>query len=194
MNLFRIVIPLLLAALSMAAPRQAPDFALPTPDGRTIRLSEQRNKIVVLEFLQTACPHCQETGRTLQKLYEAKAARGLQVIGISHDAKGMPAIRGYIEQFKLTYPVVLGDLDVAVNYIGLTPAKPSFSVPVFFFIDRQGRVVEERLWDNRNDREWFAKLPGSLEATVQRLLGPAAKTRPASRRSARPRSRVPTPK
>ncbi len=32
--------------------RNAPDFALPTPDGKQISLSAQRGKFVVVEFLQ----------------------------------------------------------------------------------------------------------------------------------------------
>jgi len=163
------------AAVALASPREAPDFALPTPDGRVIRLAGQRNKVVVLEFLQTGCPRCQECGEMLQKIYDAKAARGLEVIGISHDQEGFPAIREYQFQHRLTYPVVLGDLMVAVQYVGATPDKPSFEVPVFIFIDRQGRIVEERRPENPGDREWFAQLPASLEALIESLLGPEVK-------------------
>ena len=170
-----------------AAPHKAFEFALPTPDGRTVRLSEQRNKVVVLEFLQTGCPRCQETGKMLQKIYEQKAARGLEVIGISHDRGGMPAIGKYIDEHKFTYPVVLGDLDVAVNYIGSSPAKPSFEVPVFIFIDRDGNVAEKRTLENLDDRDFYLQLPGSLEAVIERLLGPEKK--PARRRA----SSVPPP-
>ena len=42
-----------LAGAAAQTPPPAPDFALPAPDGRTIRLSPLRNKAVVLEFLLT---------------------------------------------------------------------------------------------------------------------------------------------
>ena len=188
---------LLLAGSALTAAREAPgspagpalgragvaaaDFALPTPDGRIIRLSDQRHKVVVLEFLQTTCPSCQKSGETLQKLYDAKAGRGLEVIGISHDRQGMPAIRDYQFQHRLTYPVVLGDLEVAIRYLGITPDRPSFQVPVFIFIGRNGQVVEERSLENPSDREWFEQMPGSLEAAVDRLLGPPARKSPVPR-------------
>lgn len=150
--------------------RNAPDFSLPHPDGRQIKLSEQRGKLVVLEFLQTGCPFCQRAGRVLQKLYAENEKRNLMVIGISHDARGMQAIREYISQHGLTYPIVLGDMTVAVNYLGVTPHKPRFHVPVFFFIGPDGRLLEERNPDRIADRDWFAKMEQNLEATVRRLL------------------------
>ena len=149
--------------------REAPDFSLPDSNGKQIRLSDHRGKVVVLEFLQTACPSCQRAGRTLQKLY-SENQKDLLIIGISHDARGMTAIRGYIRQHGLTYPVVLGDLTVAVNYLGITPRRPRFHVPVFFFVGPDGKLLEERMSGRAADRDWFAEMERNLEATVRRLL------------------------
>ena len=149
--------------------RKAPDFSLPDPNGKKIRLSEQRGKLVVLEFLQTGCPACQRAGRTLQKLF-SENQKDLLIIGISHDARGMTAIREYIQQHGLTYPVVLGDLTVAVNYLGITPRRPSFDVPVFFFVGPDGQLLGERKSGRAADRDWFAEMDQNLEATVRRLL------------------------
>lgn len=153
--------------------RKAPDFSLPDSNGKQIRLADHRGKLVVLEFLQTGCPSCQSAGRVLQKLYRENQKRNLpklMVIGISHDRRGMPAIRQYIQQHGLSYPVVLGDLMVAVNYLGITPRKPQFHVPVFFFVGPDGQLLEERNSNRIADRDWFANMERNLEATVRRLL------------------------
>ena len=153
--------------------RKAPDFSLPDSNGKQIRLADHRGKLVVLEFLQTGCPSCQSAGRVLQKLYSENQKRNLpmlMVIGISHDRRGMPAIRQYIQQHGLSYPVVLGDLMVAVNYLGITPRKPQFHVPVFFFVGPDGQLLEERNSNRIADRDWFANMERNLEATVRRLL------------------------
>ncbi len=153
--------------------RKAPDFSLPDSNGKQIRLADHRGKLVVLEFLQTGCPSCQSAGRVLQKLYREDQKRNLpklMVIGISHDRRGMPAIRQYIQQHGLSYPVVLGDLMVAVNYLGITPRKPQFHVPVFFFVGPDGQLLEERNSNRIADRDWFANMERNLEATVRRLL------------------------
>ncbi len=167
MFLAGILVVCLAAAAGWA--RKAPDFSLPDPNGKKIRLSEQRGKLVVLEFLQTGCPACQRAGRTLQKLF-SENQKDLLIIGISHDARGMTAIREYIQQHGLTYPVVLGDLTVAVNYLGITPRRPSFDVPVFFFVGPDGQLLGERKSGRAADRDWFAEMDQNLEATVRRLL------------------------
>ena len=150
--------------------REAPDFSLPAPSGKQIRLSDHRGNLVVLEFLQTGCPACQRAGRTLQKLFSENHKRDLMVIGISHDRRGMQAIRKYVQQHDLTYPVVLGDLTVAVSYLGITPRRPQFHVPVFFFVGPDGQLLEERKSGRTADRDWFANMEQNLEATVRRLL------------------------
>lgn len=107
----------------------------------------------------------------LQKIYEANAGRGLEIVGITHERGGMDAIRDYIGREKITFPVTVGDMPVAVSYLALSREKPSYHVPAFVFIDRQGRIAEERFLENAGDREWFTKLEESLEATVEKLLG-----------------------
>ena len=166
--------------------RKAPDFSLPDPSGKQIRLSDQRGNLVVLEFLQTGCPTCQRAGRTLQKLFSENQKRNLMIIGISHDAGGMQAIRKYVQQHGLTYPVVLGDLTVAVNYLGITPRRPQFHVPVFFFVGPDGQLLEERNSERTSDRNWFAEMEQNLEATVRRLL---AAQQTAARHARRARER-----
>ncbi len=111
----------------------------------------------------------------LQKIYETNARRGLEIVGITHERGGMEAIRDYIAREKITFPVTVGDMPVAVSYLAISKEKPNYHVPAFVFIDRQGRIVEERFLENAGDREWFTKLEDSLEATVEKLLGPRSK-------------------
>ncbi len=166
---------LLLAAGNGAWARSAPDFTLLDQDGNSLTLSSFRGKLVVLEFLQPACPHCQKAGKLLQKLYEEFAGRDFMVIGISHDPRGLPAIREYRKEHGLTYPIVFGDMVVAMNYLGINPLRPNFHVPVFFFISPTGEILEERNPEHLLDKDWFANTEQNLEATVRRLMPPPAK-------------------
>lgn len=153
--------------------RNAPDFSLPGVNGKTITLSSYRGKYVVVDFIQTACPHCQVAAKVLEKFYKEHPNR-LAVISISHDAGGMDAIRQYTKEHGLTYPVVLGDRKVAQDYLGVSPQRPSFQVPVFFFIGPSGQILEERSAERISDQAWYADPEKSLEASIKKML-PAGK-------------------
>jgi peroxiredoxin len=120
----------------------APYFILPTSDGNTLRSTSLKGKVVVLEFFQTWCPDCQKSGVELEKLYQKYKERGLTVVGISHDREKSAVVAPYVKKYNLTYPVLLGDLSVAVNYIpGMTPQTPKFNIPYIVLIDRDGNIA-----------------------------------------------------
>jgi peroxiredoxin len=146
--------------------RPAPYFILPTWDGKIVKSSNLKGQVIVLEFFQTWCPDCQKASPQLEKLYERYKDQGLSVVGISHDKEGAKAIEPFIKKFGITYPVAIGDLSIAVNYIGITPEKPTFRIPYIFLIDRKGNIVgayEEGTHKEAMD----AKL---LEEQIKKLL------------------------
>lgn len=62
------------AALAFAAPetgKPAPDFTLPSADGKPVQLSSLKGKWVVLEWFNTGCPF-------VRKHYDSKNMQGLQ--------------------------------------------------------------------------------------------------------------------
>lgn len=50
-------------------PRQAHDFALSSLEGKTVRLSELRGKVVFLNFWATWCPACREEMPSMEWLH-----------------------------------------------------------------------------------------------------------------------------
>src|SRR5438552_9990158 len=59
------------------APRPAPGFSLPDVKAQQHDLADFRGKVVVLEFMQTTCPHCAAFASLLsqvEKKYGAKVA------------------------------------------------------------------------------------------------------------------------
>lgn len=120
----------------------APYFILPTWDGNTLRSTGLKGKVVVLEFFQTWCPDCQKSGIELEKLYQKYKDRGVVVVGISHDKEKSAVVAPYVKKYNLTYPILLGDMSVALSYIsGITPQAPKFNIPYIVLIDRQGNIT-----------------------------------------------------
>jgi protein SCO1/2 len=87
-------------------PARTPDFALRDQHGRTIRLSAQRGKVVVLTFLYTHCPDlCPLTAVHIDEAVSRLGAQrsGVTVLAVSVDPKGdTPAsVRRFVRSHRL---------------------------------------------------------------------------------------------
>jgi peroxiredoxin len=153
--------------ISVEVKQPAPYFILPTLDGNTLRSTSLKGKVVLLEFFQTWCPDCQKSGVELEKLYQKYKDRGLIVVGISHDREKAAVVAPYLKKYNLTYPVVLGDLSVALNYIpGISPQTPKFNIPYLVLIDRNGNIAGR--FQQGHEKE--ATDTNLLEERIKKLL------------------------
>ena len=80
------MIRLALAALFLVAsgqaatiPRPTPEFVIKTSTG-TALLSQLRGKVVLLAFIHTTCPHCQNSVGLMSQLQSEYGSRGFQAI------------------------------------------------------------------------------------------------------------------
>lgn len=60
----------------------APDFTVTTLDGQTFTLSQQRGKVVILDFVIAGCPVCRKEIPVLAKVDQDYKGRGVVVVGI----------------------------------------------------------------------------------------------------------------
>ena len=63
----------------------APEIALPTPEGDTLRLSDFRGKIVLIDFWASWCGPCRRENPHVKKLYEKYKDQGFEILGVSLD-------------------------------------------------------------------------------------------------------------
>ena len=109
----------------------APDFALKSLDGRNLRLSEYRGRVVVLSFWASWCGRCREQLPELAALRQRYQDAGLQVlaIGLDEDAQSARSASRNVE-----FPVLLDTgKHVAREY---DPGK----LPLTVLIDRHGQI------------------------------------------------------
>src|SRR6516165_6274385 len=88
------IILLCAAALFAAdAPRRAPGFALPDYKGEIHDLADYRGKVVIIEFMQSTCPHCSPFADKLNDLQQ-KFGDKLAVLAVGNPPVDNPATLG----------------------------------------------------------------------------------------------------
>ncbi|WP_374165943.1 redoxin domain-containing protein [Arcticibacter sp. MXS-1] len=65
--------------------RPAPDFALNTPEGKEIRLSDFKGKYVLVDFWASWCPPCREDNPNVVQAYNKYKDKGFEILGVSLD-------------------------------------------------------------------------------------------------------------
>lgn len=113
----------------------APDFNLPTADGKTLKLSDYKGKMVIIDFWATWCPPCRKGIPDLISLKKKYGSKGLEVIGVSVDQDTKPDVVPFIKSQGINYPVVYADNNVIMKYGGIN------AIPTTFVIDKTGKVV-----------------------------------------------------
>ena len=132
---------LLLTALTLTGaeiPRQSPEFAVVLPDGKQELLSKYKGKVVVLEFLITTCPHCQNSSKILSRLKTELGPKGFQPLGVAINPEG--DVTDFVKRFEVNFPVGKTSRETAYGYLQHSIMAPTFYVPQLVFIDRTGVI------------------------------------------------------
>jgi peroxiredoxin len=116
----------------------APAFSLTDLDGRPIVLNSYRGKVVLLNFWATWCEPCRKEIPRFIQFQDSYGPRGLQVLGISMDDDSKP-VRQFRNQYRVNYPVAMGDAKLAETYGGV------LGLPISFVIDPEGRIVAKHI-------------------------------------------------
>ncbi len=113
----------------------APDFTLQLFDGGTLRLSDQRGKVVVLNFWASWCQPCKDEAPDLERTWRRYKDKGVIFIGVNWSDTESKA-RAYLAEFNVTYPNG-PDLGRRIGQ-----KYRIRGVPETFFIDKQGNIRE----------------------------------------------------
>jgi peroxiredoxin len=119
----------------------APDFELPALDGKLVRLSNLRGKIVLLEFTATWCPACYQAASDMRKLIRSFGAN-LSVLSISLDGgentdTTREDLLRFVRQEKVAWPMLFDDTG---NDNSAALAYKVERLPGYVLIDQSGIV------------------------------------------------------
>src|SRR5215207_9640131 len=100
-----------LPAVTLVQSNQAPALALKDLRGRTVRLSNYKGNVVLLNFWATWCPPCRAEMPDLVKWQREFRSKGLRVIGITYPPAEVAEVRRFVRSIHVNYPVLLGSKD-----------------------------------------------------------------------------------
>ena len=124
--------------------KAAPDFSLTATDGKTYKLAELKDKVVVLEWINRECPVCQKQAPIMKETASALQKKG--VIWLAIDSTAAHTNKDNAEHVKkdgLSYPI----LDDSAGTIG--HAFGAKNTPTMFVINKgtvaySGAAVQEK--------------------------------------------------
>lgn len=127
-------------AAGATVPRPSPEFGFEVPGGKQVLLSQYRGKLVMLGFFLTTCPHCKDTARIIEKLYQEFGGQGFQPLGVCINDMAKMLTADFNREQGVTYPVGYGLRDAAYGYLQ-HPTMLQLYMPAIVMIDRKGTII-----------------------------------------------------
>ena len=110
-----------------------PNYSAQTLGGNPVQLSDLRGKVVLLNGWATWCIPCQREVPALEKLYVARRAEGLEIVGVNVDVSGSDdRVRQFMGTYGMSYPVWRDPNDF---FSGVFRA---YGLPATYLIGRDG--------------------------------------------------------
>jgi peroxiredoxin len=122
--------------------RRAPGFSLPDMSGKQFDLQDYRGKIVLIDIMQTNCPHCRTFAKVLDKVV-AKYGGRVAVLSVVNPPDTPATVSQFLKDLKSRFPILFDCGQMAISYTKATPQNPSVDVPHLFIIDGNGWIVND---------------------------------------------------
>lgn len=141
-----------------------PDYVLETLKGKDLRLSSLRGKIVLLDFFNATCPHCQKHAPVISALAKKYRQRNFVVVNLcAHNPYlDREIVETYVKNAGIENDVVWSPYELFTRYLEQSP-EGFYGVPQMVLFDANGRVAARFAgWDEKN--------PPQVEQAVLKIL------------------------
>lgn len=115
---------------------KAPNFTIEDLNGNKIQLSDYKGKSVMINFWTTWCPPCKKEMLDIETFSKEKQDQWV-VLAINVDGGNEEGVRQFVQERKLTFPVLLDDKDVVANQYHI------LSIPTTYFLNKEGVIINK---------------------------------------------------
>ena len=159
-----------------AAPYQ---FSFEDDTGRTVTSEDARfkDKPMVVAFMGTWCPNCNDEAPVLKDLHARYHAKGLEIVALAFEytddkERNRRQIQRFKERYGIDYPVLIaGTTNTAPASPAMTQLEGWQGYPTTLFLNRSHKVTKIHSgFDGPATGEHFKKLKQEMEETIQQLL------------------------
>ena len=148
-----------LLSAAVLAKGKTTNFTVRDLKGKYIRLSDFKDKSVVMSFWATWCKPCIKELKHLEKLYKKYKSRGFVVLAISIDGPESRAkVKPFVKRYKWSFPVAI-DKDTRVVKL----YNPKRAIP-FNVLLRRGKIIGTREGFRVSDLQ-------AIEEEIKKALG-----------------------
>ena len=129
---------LLVSAQAASLPRPLADVTVPIADGKKVKLSQYRGKVMVIALISTTCAHCIQSIQMLTQVQKDYGPRGLQVFAVAADDLAPKAVSGLMK-LQPGFPIGYLDQNTTMQLCDFKRDDHPF-VPMYLFVDKKGTV------------------------------------------------------
>ena len=116
------------------------DFTLKDMNGASVRLSDYKGKVVLLNFWATWCGPCKVEIPEFVEVYEEYKDRGFEILGVlAMDEPSPEELKAFASAYRMNYPVLRANQEFEDAH------GPLWGLPTTFIIDRQGSICTKHM-------------------------------------------------
>ncbi|MDX1696215.1 MAG: TlpA disulfide reductase family protein [Ketobacteraceae bacterium] len=122
-------------AMAAKVGQQAPEITLPDRNGKTVKLSDFRGQVVMVNFWASWCQPCRTEMPLIEDLYQKFKKIGFVVLAVNVDEEPENG-KKMLKEVPVSFPVVFDSKNQMIEKYGVQ------AMPSTYMVDRKGVIRE----------------------------------------------------